>query len=146
VYVAAILGLAALVGQSGLGAFIGNELLAIAPLDPSSPFSSYALIVGFSALLNFVVTANGVPALFTPLAQSLATASGLPLLSVLMIQVIGFSTPLLPYQASPIVLAIEMGRIPFMAALRLSLALALITFVVLVPINYGWFVFLGWLP
>jgi di/tricarboxylate transporter len=87
-----------------------------------------------------------VPALFTPLAQSLATASGLPLLSVLMIQVIGFSTPLLPYQASPIVLAIEMGRIPFMAALRLSLALALITFVVLVPINYGWFVFLGWLP
>jgi anion transporter len=146
VYVAAILGLAALVGQSGLGTFIGNELLAIAPLDPSSPFSSYALIVGFSTLLNFVVTANGVPALFTPLAQSLATASGLPLLSVLMIQVIGFSTPLLPYQASPIVLAIEMGRIPFMAALRLSLALALITFVVLVPINYGWFVFLGWLP
>jgi di/tricarboxylate transporter len=146
VYVAAILGLAALVGQSGLGAFIGNEVLAMAPLDPSSPFSSYVLIVGFSSVLNFVVTANGVPALFTPLAQSLATASGLPLLSVLMIQVIGFSTPLLPYQASPIVLAIEMGRIPFMAALRLSLALALITFVVLVPINYGWFVFLGWLP
>jgi di/tricarboxylate transporter len=146
VYVAAILGLAALVGQSGLGTLIGNEVLTIAPLDPASPFRSYASIVGLSTLLNFVVTANGVPALFTPLAQSLATASGFPLLSVLMIQVIGFSTPLLPYQASPIVLAIEMGRIPFVAALRLSLALAFITFVVLVPINYGWFVFLGWLP
>ncbi|MHC8365693.1 hypothetical protein ACYZT9_07350 [Pseudomonas sp. ZT5P21] len=146
VYVAAILGLAALVGQSGLGTLIGNEVLTLAPLDPASPFRSYASVVGLSTLLNFVVTANGVPALFTPLAQSLATASGLPLLSVLMIQVIGFSTPLLPYQASPIVLAIEMGRIPFVAALRLSLALAFITFVVLAPINYGWFVFLGWLP
>jgi hypothetical protein len=49
-------------------------------------------------------------------------------------------------KASPIVLAIEMGRIPFVAALRLSLALAFITFVFLAPINYGWFVFLGWLP
>jgi di/tricarboxylate transporter len=146
IYVAAILGLAALVGHTGLGALIGNEVLALAPLDPTSPFHSYASIVGLSTLLNFVVTANGVPALFTPLAQSMATASGLPLLSVLMMQVIGFSTPLLPYQASPIVLAIEMGRIPFVAALRLSLALAFITFVFLAPINYGWFVFLGWLP
>ena len=146
IYVAAILGLAALVGHTGLGALIGNEVLALAPLDPNSPFHSYASIVGLSTLLNFVVTANGVPALFTPLAQSMATASGLPLLSVLMMQVIGFSTPLLPYQASPIVLAIEMGRIPFVAALRLSLALAFITFVFLAPINYGWFVFLGWLP
>jgi di/tricarboxylate transporter len=145
-YVAAILGLAALVGQSGLGTLIGNEVLTLAPLDPASPFRNYASIVGLSALLNFVVTANGVPALFTPLAQSLATASGLPLLSVLMTQVIGFSTPLLPYQASPIVLAIEMGKIPFKSALRLSLALAFITFALLVPINYAWFVFLGWLP
>ncbi|MGH8385070.1 MAG: SLC13 family permease [Pseudomonas sp.] len=145
-YVAAILGLAALVGQSGLGALIGNEVLALAPLSPDSPIRSYASILGLSTILNFVVTANGVPAIFTPLAQSLADASGFPVLSVLMIQVIGFSTPLLPYQASPIVLAMEMGKIPFAAVLRLSLAIAFITFVVLVPINYEWFVFLGWLP
>ena len=68
VYVAAILGLAALVGQSGLGTLIGNEVLTLAPLDPASPLRSYASIVGLSTLLNFVVTANGVPALFTPLA------------------------------------------------------------------------------
>ena len=144
-YVAAILGLAALVGQSGLGALIGNAMLAFAPLDPAAPFRSFASIVGITVLLNFVVTANGVPALFTPLAQSFAMASGLPLLTVLMIQVIGFSTPILPYQASPIVVAMEMGRIPFAAALRLGLALAAITFVVLTPIFYGWFALLGWL-
>ena len=52
-------------------------------------------------------------ALFTPLAQSFATASGLSLFTVLMIQGIGFATPVLPYQASPIVVAMGMGKIPF---------------------------------
>jgi len=98
--------------------------------------------VGITALLNFVVTANGVPALFTPLAHTLADASGLPLLTVLMVQVIGYATPVLPYQASPIVVAMGMGRVPARDGLRLCLALALVTFVVLVPLDYGWFVLL----
>ena len=145
IYVAAILGLAALVAHSGLGSIIGGLMLRIAALDPATPFISFATIVGVTALLNFVVTANGVPALFTPLAQSFATAADLPLLTVLMIQVIGFATPVLPYQASPIVVAMAMGKIPLAAALRLSLALAAMTFVVLVPIDYGWFRVMGWL-
>ncbi len=49
--------------------------------------------------LNFIMTANGVPALYTTLAQSFSDATGFPLLSVIMIQVLGYSTPLLPYQA-----------------------------------------------
>lgn len=143
IYIAAILGLAALVTQSGLGDMMGRALMAIAPLDPSSPFWSFATLAGISTLLNFAVTANGVPALYTPLAKTLADASGLPLLTVLMIQVIGFSTTVLPYQASPIVVAMEMSKVPVGSAVRLSLALALITFVVLVPLDYLWFNWVG---
>ena len=40
------------------------------------------------------MTANGVPALYTTLAQSFSDATGFPLLSVIMIQVLGYSTPL----------------------------------------------------
>ena len=144
-YVAAILGLAALAGHSGLGTAIGNAMLKVAPLDPSAPFTSFASIAGIAMLLNFAVTSNGVAALFTPLAESFAKASGLPLLTVLMIQVIGFATPVLPYQAPPIVVAMGMGKIPFAAVLRLSLLLAAITFLILLPLNYGWFAILGWL-
>jgi di/tricarboxylate transporter len=142
-YVAAILGLAALAGQSGLGNAVGDAMLRIAPLDPATPFASFTLIVGVTTLLNFMVTANGVPALFAPLAQSLAAASGLPLLTVLMIQVIGFATPVLPYQAAPIVMAMGIGKIPFAAALRLGLVVATITFTILMPIDYLWFAVLG---
>ncbi|MFT3688827.1 SLC13 family permease [Paenirhodobacter sp.] len=142
IYVAAILGLAALVAESGLGTTIGTALLRHAPLSADAPFTSFATITGLTTLLNFVVTANGVPAIFTPLAQALADGTGFPLMTVLMIQIIGFATPILPYQSAPIVVAMGMARVPLGAAIRLCLLLSAITFAVLVPIQYLW---AGWL-
>ncbi|MBC3760746.1 hypothetical protein ACUN7V_09645 [Quadrisphaera oryzae] len=56
-----------------------------------------------------------------------------------MAQVVGFSTPLLPYQAPPVVMAMGLARIPFRAAVSVSLSLAIVTAVVLVPLDYLWF-------
>ena len=70
-------------------------------------------------------------------------SSGLPLLTVLMVQVIGYATPLLPYQASPIVVAMGMAQVPARDGIRLCLALAAITFLMLVPLDYVWFKLLG---
>lgn len=146
IYVAGILGLTALVSHSGLGTRMGNWLIEVMPLNPSSPAGSFATLVALTSALNFTVTANGVPALFTPLAQSMAQASGLPLLTVVMVQVIGYATPLLPYQASPIVVAMGMGQVKAKDGIRLCLALAVITLLVLVPLDYGWFKLLGMIP
>lgn len=146
IHVAGILGLAAFVSHSGLGTVMGEWLLRILPLDPARPGNSFGALVGLASALNFAVTANGVPALFTPLAQSLADASGLPLPAVLMAQVIGYATPLLPYQAAPIVVAMGMGQVAARDGIRLCLALAAITFLLLVPLDHGWFVLLGWIP
>jgi len=145
IYIAGILGMAAMVTRSGLGEQVGRALVAVAPLDPAAPLQSFATLVGISTLLNFVVTSNGVPALFTPLARTLAAASGLQLTTVLMVQVIGYSTTVLPYQAAPIVVALQLGRVSTAAATRLSVVLAVITFAALVPLDYLWFRALGWL-
>lgn len=143
IYVAGILGLTALVNHSGLGTAMGNWLLHLLPLDPASPARSFGALIALTSALNFTVTANGVPALFTPLAQSMAEASGLPLLTILMVQVIGYATPLLPYQASPIVVAMGIGHVKAWDGIRLCLALAAVTFLILVPLDYGWFKLLG---
>jgi len=145
IYIAAILGMAATVTRSGLGDLLGRALASVAPLDPAAPFRSFAALVGISTLLNFVVTSNGVPALFTPLAGTLAAACGFKLMTVLMLQVIGFSTTILPYQAAPIVVALQLGGVSAGPATRLSLLLAAITFLVLVPLDYLWFRALGML-
>ncbi len=143
IYVAGILGMAAMVTRTGLADQLGHALLAVAPLDPAARFRDFCTLIGIASALNFIVTSNGVPALYTPLAKTLAAASGLKLMTVLMIQVLGYSTTILPYQASPIVVAVQMGRVPGAAAMRLSLLLAAVTFAVLVPLDYLWFALLG---
>lgn len=142
-YVAGILALASTVTETGLGSVVGEKLLAVMPLDPQRPFTSFVALTGITSLLNFIVTANGVPALYTTLAESFAQATGFPLLSVIMVQVLGYSTPLLPYMASPIVVAMALGKVPAKPALKLCVALAAVTFVVLMPLDYGWFRLLG---
>lgn len=142
-YVVGILGLAMTVTQTGIGDAVGEALLHVMPLDPQAPFTSFLALTGITTALNFIMTANGVPALYTTLAQSFSEATGFPLLSVIMIQVLGYSTPLLPYQASPIVVAMALGKVPARAGMLLCIALALATYFVLLPLDYAWFSVLG---
>ena len=143
IYVAGILGLAITVTQTGIGSAVGEALMQVMPLDADAPFTSFLALTGITTALNFIMTANGVPALYTTLAQSFSDATGFPLLSVIMIQVLGYSTPLLPYQASPIVVAMGLGRVPARAGMLLCLALAVATYLVLLPLDYLWFSMLG---
>ncbi|HHO9700260.1 MULTISPECIES: SLC13 family permease [Citrobacter] len=143
IYVAGILGLAITVTQTGIGSAVGEALLQVMPLDEEKPFTSFLALTGITTALNFIMTANGVPALYTTLAQSFADATGFPLLSVIMIQVLGYSTPLLPYQASPIVVAMALGKVPARAGMLLCIALATATYLLLLPLDYLWFSVLG---
>lgn len=143
IYVAGILGLAITVTQTGIGNAVGEALLQVMPLDKESPFTSFLALTGITTALNFIMTANGVPALYTTLAQSFSDATGFPLLSVIMIQVLGYSTPLLPYQASPIVVAMALGKVPARAGMLLCIALAAATYLILLPLDYAWFTVLG---
>ena len=143
IYVAGILGLAITVTQTGIGAVVGNALLHFMPLREDAPFTSFLALTGITSVLNFIMTANGVPALYTTFAQSFSDATGFPLLSVIMIQVLGYSTPLLPYQASPIVVAMALGKVPARAGMLLCLALAAVSYLLLLPLDYAWYQVLG---
>lgn len=142
-YVAGLLGLSAFVAATGLGSRLGEWIIPLLPLDPAQPFVSYLSVFGLGELLNALTTANGVPAVFTPLAQEIADASGMPLNTVLMFQVLSYSTPLLPYQASPIVVAMMMGKVPLREGVKLSLWLAVATLVIVAPLQYVWMGILG---
>lgn len=143
IYVAGILGLAMTVTHTGMGDVVGNTLLHVMPLDKAAPFTSFLALTGITSAMDFIMTANGVPALYTTFAQSFAEATGFPLLSVIMIQVMGYSTPLLPYQASPIVLAMILGKVPARSGTLLCLTLAAVSYLLLLPLNYLWYQWLG---
>ena len=145
-YIAALLGLVALVTATGLGARLGHALLALAPLEPGANGLNYAILTGIAVLMTLLVTANGAPALYTALAGEMARASGLDPMSVVMLQVAGYATLFFPYQAPPIVLARELGGVSLRDATRLTLAFGAASLVVAVPLNYLWWRALGRLP
>jgi di/tricarboxylate transporter len=50
---------------------------------------------------------------------------------------------ILPYQAPPIVVAMGLGNIRIGDAIRLLVAIALVTLVILAPLNFLWWRILG---
>lgn len=144
-FVAGIMGLGAMVSQSGLGARLAGAILTVLPLAPGHPVANFAGLATVSTLIGLVTTLPGVPAVLTPLAGQMAQASGLPLEAVLHSQVLGFSNPILPYESAPLVVAMSLGGERLGPALKLCLLLALISVVVLLPLDYLWWRVLGWI-
>ena len=97
-------------------------------------------------VLSAVVTIPAVPAVLAPLADDFARAAGLPVETVLMVQVLSFSTLLFPYQGPPLVVAMALGEVRFADATKMTLALAAVTVLVLMPLDYLWWRLLGWVP
>ncbi len=145
VFVAGILGLGALINQSGLGDTLARKLISVLPLGEQHPFFSYLSVSLASALTGVATTLPGVPAVFTPLSEGIAHATGLPVKTVIMMQVLGFSTPLFPYQAPPIIIGMQLAGEDLAAAGRICMLLAGITIFLLLPLNYLWWQILGWL-
>lgn len=144
-YVAGIMALGALVDKSGLGLMLAEQILKVAPLAPDHPATNFASLSLISTLVSMLTTLPGTPSVLTPLAEHMAKASGLPLQSVLMSQVLGFSNPVLPYESAPLVVALQIGGERLGGAVKLCLWLALLTLVVLLPLNYLWWRLLGWI-
>lgn len=142
-YAAGVIGLGATIAHSGLGALMGDGLLAIAGLEPGAPRWNFWALSAVATLLGMGSTMPGVPAILGPLAGDLATTTGLPLTDVLMTQVVGFSTIILPYQVGPLMIALHLGGVPLRHGIRLCLAVAAVTVVVIWPLNFAWWLFLG---
>jgi len=79
------------------------------------------------------------------MAADFSQVTGFSLPAVLMTQVIGFSTVIFPYQVAPLVLAMQLSRESLANLLKITLPLALLTIVVLMPLDYLWWSVLGWI-
>jgi len=145
-YVGSIIGIGAVVSESGLGSHFSRALLDARTLSPDTPLASFMILSNLAMALGVFSTMPGVPAILVPIAIDMQAVSGLSLEAVIMTQVIGFSTVWFPYQVPPIVLGMQLGAVPLAAGLRATLATAVVGLLVVLPCNTLWWWSLGYLP
>lgn len=143
IYVAGILSLGAVLVETGAGDWVGGWLLAHVPLSKEAPLMSFFSMVGLGTVVNMVATAPSVPAVVGPFANEISNLTGIPLRTVLMSQIIAYATVLLPYQVPPLIVAMQLGGVSLKDGAKMTLALAVISLIVLVPLNYVWWRVLG---
>jgi len=144
IFVAAALGLGALVNASGVGAFMGQIFSHLIPSSENTFFSFMSLSL-ISTLTGLITTIPGVPTVLSPMASDFALQTGFSLPAVLMTQVIGFSTVIFPYQVVPLVVAMQLSKESLASLVKVTLPLAAITIIILMPIDYLWWLLLGWI-
>jgi hypothetical protein len=144
-FVAGIMGVGAVISHTGLGQLLGEAARAAFPLEPGAGALNFASLATMGSLLGVLTTAPGMPAVMTPLAASLAGASGLPIRTVLMAEVLGFSNNILPYQSPPLLVATHVSDLPLGATTKLSLLLFGVTTAIVLPLDFLWWKLLGWL-
>ncbi|MCF8481904.1 MAG: anion permease [Rhodospirillum sp.] len=143
-YVAGIVGMGAVAHANGLGAWVADHALAVLPLEPETPARTFGVLSAVSMVTGLAVTLPGIPAVMTPLTDHLATAAGWPPWAVVMTQVVGYSTVLFPYQAPPLVVAIQVGKLPLWDVAWFCAVMALLSVLLLWPLDYLWWRLLGW--
>ena len=108
-YIASILGLGALMVETGLEPGGGRSAAGGPELEPRQDATNFAILTLLSTLAGALVTNVAQPALLAPLASHFAEAAGWPLKAALMTIVLGFTTAILPFQVPPVLVGVQVA-------------------------------------
>ncbi|MGE5524893.1 MAG: SLC13 family permease [Rhodospirillaceae bacterium] len=142
-YVAATLGVGVLTQKSGLSAALGRGVDSMLDLQRGADFANFVSLSIFTTLAGLFTTNPAQPAVLAPLAQGFADATGWPLKTALFTLAVGFSTMLLPHQVPPVVVGMQATRLRLASILRVSLPLAFVSLLTLLPLQYYWWRLIG---
>jgi anion transporter len=143
-YIAAILGLGAVMVETGLSRALGDAVQSGLQLERGHDAANFAILTVLSTVTGAVVTNVAQPALLAPLAGHFADAAGWPLKAALMTIVLGFTTAVFPFQVPPMMVGVQVAGLRLGRVLRITVPLTLVSVCVLLPINYFWWRVVGY--
>jgi anion transporter len=143
-YIAAILGLGALMVESGLSRALGDALQSGLQLESGHDARNFAILTLLSTATGAVVTNVAQPALLAPLASHFAEATGWPLKAALMTIALGFTTAIFPFQVPPMLVGVQVAGLKLRRVLRITVPTAAVSIFILLPINYFWWRVIGY--
>lgn len=145
IFFASIITVVGVARAVNLDQILAEFIIGTLPLDDGGGLASIYGVYGFSVLLSHLTTAPAAPAVLVPFAASLSEATGLPLDVISMTQIIGIATPIIPYQAPPLIVAMSISKVPNIVFLRLCFFLALTVTIIGIPLSFLWWQLIGFL-
>jgi len=145
-FAAGSIGLGSVVSHSGLGDRVWGEIAMLVPLETLSDPARYAVVQGSAMIMAAFTTLPAIPAVFTPLASSIAQSLGWPLDSVIMAQVPAFVVFAFPFQAPPVLVGLTLLGVPLGRAMKVMAAYCLAGILLLSPLHYLWGRLIGVFP
>lgn len=145
-WVGTVLSLAAVMTESGASTLVSGTLARLAGTDGQSPVYGYFAMAYLSSLLSALSTFGGAIPIMAAAAAEISSATGLPLETGVMALAPGMSAMFFPYIAAPIVVGLMMGQVSQRTALPFTVVTALLTCVLIIPLNAAWWWVLGILP
>ncbi|MGI9306910.1 MAG: SLC13 family permease [Gammaproteobacteria bacterium] len=143
IYVCGCIAVGAIVSDSGIGERFARLVTESLRIAPGEDFRNYMSLSVVAVATSMFVTMGGIMPVLTPIAGGLAEATGWSLEAVFALFVNGSSTPILPYVAGPIIVALRLSETPYGVAARILVPLAIVSVAVLIPLNYLWWSWLG---
>lgn len=137
-YVATIVSLGSVAYSSGVAQYVAEQIIIHLPINDSSFVGKIFSLSTLSGVMGLVVTIPGVPGVLTPMTESISKLINLPLNMTYMTQIIGFSTVFFVYQAPPLVIACQTGKISVFEVSKICFISSIISILVLWPLNAKW--------
>ena len=142
-FVAGIIGLGAVVAYTGLATTLGALLIEVAGLSPGADGYNFGAMMIVGSVLSLAANPAGTSAVLTPLAPEIARATGWPLETAMLSQVLSFMVIFMPYQIAPVLTAMLLGKVAYGRAVRFCLAYSAVYILVIMPLNFQWWRWLG---
>lgn len=143
-YIGAILGLGAVMLETGLSDAIGRALMGVIHLEAGRDAANFGILSLLATAAGLITTNPSQPALLAPLADTFAQATGWPLKTALMTMAVGFSTLILPYQVPPVLVGVQVANLSLATTLRVTVPLAAASILFLLPAQYLWWRVIGY--
>lgn len=143
VYVGAVLSIGGVMAQSGAGDMLSRLIVDAMPLAEASNALRLGLLTLVGVLTGLAATMPVAPAMTAPLFGDMAAATGWSIEAVAMAQVLGYATPLMPYQMPPLMFALAVSGVPMRTAAWVLMVLAVVTTPLVLAAAHVWWQVLG---
>jgi len=139
----AFIGLAAILGHTGLGNWLGTFLVESAALVPGKMVWNLGAVTVIGIVVGLVTTNLAGPVVLVSLAQPIADATGWSLQGTIVAMMPSWSIFPFAYQAPVILLAMRMTNVPVRELNICLLLITAIALLVIIPLQFVWLWALG---